>query len=394
MDAALRATINEVTPRLTTLRHDLHAHPELRFQEIWTADRLTHCLTEMRISHKCGYAGGTGIVAEIGPVGGKTVLLRADIDALEITEATGLPYASRVTNRMHACGHDGHTTCLMGAIRTLLTHQDRLKGRVRFVFQPGEEVSAGGRLMVQEGVLEDVDAAFALHAWPSLPVGSIGLKMGPAMAGADTFRITIEGVGGHAAEPASGIDPVLIAAHTITALHSIVSRQVAPSDPAVVTVTRIQAGSGTNIIPEEAVLEGTYRALSEEVLQHLSSAITRIATRTAEAFGGRATVQPVGAHYPPLVNDPDMTRYAGRIARDLFGDERVVEMQEPTMAAEDFSYYLQKVPGAFVFLGNGDPQDMAVSPRLHSPRFDFNDKAIPVGVELLATLALRFFDEG
>lgn len=392
MDPAVRATIHEILPRLMALRHDLHAHPELRFEETWTADRLVHCLTEMGVHHRRGYAGGTGIVAELGPSGGKTVLLRADLDALEIAEATGLPYASRVKNRMHACGHDGHTTCLMGAVRTLLTHQDKLRGRVRFVFQPGEEVVAGGRRMVQEGVLDGVDAAFALHAWPSLPVGSVGLKSGPVMAAADAFRITVEGIGGHAAEPASGVDPVLISAQITCALHSIVSRQVAACDPAVVTVTRIHAGDGTNVIPDTAVIEGTYRALSDEVHRHLSGAITRIATRTAEAYGGRATVETIGGHYAALHNDPEMTAFAARVARELFGDQ-VVEVQTPTMTAEDFSYYLQKVPGTFIFLGNGDPQDMESSPRLHSPRFDFNDKAIPVGVELLATLALRFLDE-
>ena len=386
-----RSEITQLVPTISALRHELHQRPEIRFEERWTSDRIAQFLAETGIPFTRGHAKGTGILATISGEGDRTVALRADMDALEIQEDTGLPYASQIPNRMHACGHDGHSAILCGAARVLWNLRGELKGTVKCIFQPAEEIAAGGRFIVEEGLLEDVDAAFALHCWPGLPCGSVAIGTGPVMASADFFRIVVKGKGGHGANPGAAIDPIVVAAHIVTALQSIVSRETNPWDSVVVSVARIEAGFASNIIPETATMEGTYRALNPETRARTAESIERIATQIATAFRAEAVVESEGAGYPPLSNDVAMGQFAQECARTQFGEDRVVPVTHPYMTAEDFAYYLRAVPGAFIFLGN-DTLESVDPPSLHSPRFVFNDDAIPVGMETLASIAINYLD--
>jgi amidohydrolase len=388
----LTATIEALTPEIVQLRQEFHEHPEIRFQEKWTSDRVAQFLDTVGIPYKRGYAKGTGIVATLANGTGKTVLLRADMDALEIQEATGLPYASKIPNRMHACGHDGHTACLCGVVKTLVRHRDRINGTVKFVFQPAEEEAAGGRYIVEEGVLDGVDAVFALHGWPTLPVGSVGLRSGWTLAGADTFQITVRGRACHGADPGAGVDPILVAAHITTALQTIVSRELNPWDAGVVTVGKFHAGTATNIIPETAIMEGTFRSFTPEVHDKIEAAVKRIAQGVAVSFRAEADVQFSENRYPPLYNDEAMTDFARREATALLGEKNVIELESPYMGAEDFAFYLRKVPGTFMCLGvNPDPGQPF--PPLHNPKYNFGDGPVPTAIALMSTLALRFLEE-
>jgi amidohydrolase len=388
----LTATIEALTPEIVQLRQEFHEHPEIRFQEKWTSDRVAQFLDTVGIPYKRGYAKGTGIVATLANGTGKTVLLRADMDALEIQEATGLPYASKIPNRMHACGHDGHTACLCGVVKTLVRHRDRINGTVKFVFQPAEEEAAGGRYIVEEGVLDGVDAVFALHGWPTLPVGSVGLRSGWTLAGADTFQITVRGRACHGADPGAGVDPILVAAHITTALQTIVSRELNPWDAGVVTVGKFHAGTATNIIPETAIMEGTFRSFTPEVHDKIEAAVKRIAQGVAVSFRAEADVQFSENRYPPLYNDKAMTDFARREATALLGEKNVIELESPYMGAEDFAFYLRKVPGTFMCLGvNPDPGQPF--PPLHNPKYNIGDGPVPTAIALMSTLALRFLEE-
>lgn len=379
--------VAETLPELVQLRHELHQHPETRYEERWTSDRIARFLDAAGVSYKRGLAGGTGIVATLEGAGSKTVALRAELDALEIQEETSLPYASEIPGRMHACGHDGHLACLCGAIKTLANQADEINGSVQFLFQPAEELGGGARLLIEEGALDDVDAVFALHGWPAVPFGQVAVRPGPVMAFAQSFHMTITGEGGHGAQPATCVDPVVVAAHVTTALQTIVSREVAPWEAAVVTVAQIQAGRTSNIIPDTAQLDGTLRALDAGTMQSLGASVVRIARHTAQAFRASATVE-FDEPYPGVINDPEATRLVREVAEEVLGQGNVIELAHPVMVAEDFACYLEKTPGAFFFLGVGD--DAGAFPALHTPNYDFPDEAIPIGVKLLAALAFRF----
>jgi len=385
----IQSTVAGITPELVSLRRELHQHPEIRFEERWTSDRISQFLTETGIPHTRGHAKGTGIVGTIAGGGGKTVALRADMDALEIEEETGLPYASLIPERMHACGHDGHTAMLCGAAKALWLHREQLAGDVRLIFQPAEEQAAGGRLIVNEGLLDGVDAVFALHSWPDIPVGQVGVVDGCAMASADYFCVEIHGRGGHGADPAAAIDPIIPAAQMVLALQTIVSRETDPWESAVVSIARIEAGNASNVIPGSAQIDGTYRALKPEVRARTARAIERIARGIGEAFRVRVEVFVGEDGYPTLHNHPAMAAFARETAAALHGEKVIFPVAHPYMTAEDFAFYLQRVPGAFIFLGTR-PQGAVESPSLHSPRFDFNDDALPVGAGLLAGIAARF----
>jgi amidohydrolase len=388
LPGAIADTIDAMRGDVAVLRHELHQRPEIRYQERWTSARVARWLEEAGIPFKQGYAGGTGIVAELegGRPGGR-VALRADIDALEVEEETGLPYASLRPGFMHACGHDGHTAVVCGLAAALKRHREDLPGVARFIFQPAEELGGGGEKMVAEGAVAGCDGVFALHGWPDLPLGTIGLRPGPMMAAARDFHITVHGKDAHAAAPEQGIDPVVVAAHIVTALQTIASREMAPGDPAVVTVAQVAAGSTTNIIPEAARLAGTFRAFSDAHMETLRLAIARIAEHTASAHRARADVAFGEAFYPAVHNDPDMTELAARSLGEVFGPDAVRFMDRPCMAAEDFAYYLRETPGTFLWLGVAPP-DGKPSPNLHSSRYDFPDAALPVGMRVLATVAL------
>jgi len=389
MNSELDRTVAEITPAIVELRHELHEHPEIRFEEHWTSDRIARYLEITGVPFQRGYAKGTGIVATLEGSGPKTVALRADMDALEIQEETGLPYASKIPNRMHACGHDGHSAILCGVVQALARHRDQLNGTVRFIFQPGEEVAAGGRYMVEEGAVEGVDAIFALHGWPTLPLGTIGVRSGCMMASAQDFYIDVRGKGCHGADPASGVDPVVIAAHITTALQSIVSREIDPWESGVVTVGQIEAGTTTNIIPETAQLRGTLRSLNAQTADTLRQGIRRIAEHTAQAHRAHADVSFGQSVYPAVYNDPAMTDLVRETARPLLGAENVREITHPFMGAEDFSFYLDEVPGSYIWLGV-NPSDSKPYPDLHNPRYNFHDDAVPKGMRLMANIALRF----
>ncbi len=383
------ATIREIVPEIVALRHELHAHPEVRFEEQWTSDRIARFFEEAGIPYTRGYAKGTGLVAALKGAGDKTIALRADMDALEIQENTGRPYTSTIPNRMHACGHDGHMACLCGAARVLAEHLDQLNANVKFVFQPAEESAGGGRYMVSEGVLDDVDAVFALHAWPKIPVGHVGLRAGAIMAGAGWFRVDVHGKGCHGADPASGVDPVVVAAYITTALQTITSRELDPCKAGIVTIGRIKAGTASNIIPDTATLEGTIRALTTETTETIARAIRRLADHTARALRATAEVHFGGVNYPPTINDPVMTQFVRDTVAETLGPDKLVEVANPSMGAEDFAFYLQKVPGAFIWLGNVSGNRES-PPTLHSPGFDFNDEAIHTALTLLTGLVARF----
>lgn len=390
--ARLGDVIARILPEITALRHELHQHPEIRFQEVWTSDRVARFLDGIDIPYRRGYAKGTGIVAEIAGLrggGGRTVALRADMDALEVEEATGLPYASLNPGRMHACGHDGHTATLCGAAKALRACRDQFAGTVRLVFQPGEEVAAGGRLIVEEGALDGVSAVFGLHGWPTLPLGSVASRPGCMMAGARDFLIRIHGAGAHGADPASGVDPVVAAAHTILALQTIVSRETDPRDSRVVTATILRAGQATNIIPDTAELSGTMRSLEPEGLDALVEAVRRIAEHTALAFRARAETDFGESAYPPLYNDAEMTALIAETADDLLGPGTYRELDAPVMASEDFAYYLQRAPGAFFYVGV-NPHPERPYPNLHSSRYNFSDEALPIAIGMMANAALRY----
>ncbi len=377
-------TIAGMLPEIAALRHELHQHPEIRFEEHWTAGRIARFLEENDIPYTRGHARGTGICATIqGAHDGPAVALRADMDALELQEETRLPHASVIPGRMHACGHDGHMAILCGAAKTLQRHRNELPGRVQLIFQPAEEQAGGGRLIVEEGLLENAAAAFALHGWPSIPAGKAAAPAGCVMAGADFFRIDVHGKGGHGADPASAVDPILTAAHIITALQSIVSRETNPWEAAVVTVSHIEAGSTSNIIPDHAWMEGTLRFLTASSRDRLMQSIQRIATNTAQAFRARAECTLGTDGYPPLHNHAEMSALARAAIRETFGPEGEWALDRPYMTAEDFAFYLDKVPGAYIFLGTGGPHC------LHNAHFDFNDAVLPRAVELMCRIALR-----
>lgn len=390
---SVKAAVASLLPEVTALRHELHRHPEIRFEEKWTSDRVAQFLEDAGISHTRGHAKGTGIVATIEGQGDRTVALRADMDALEIEERTGLEYASTIPNRMHACGHDGHSSILCGVAKALNAHRESLQGCVKLIFQPAEELGAGGRYIVEEGILDGVDGVFALHCWPTLRVGTVGFKPGAAMAGADFFNIEIHGKGCHGADPGAGVDPIVIASHITVALQSIVSREIDPWRPAVVTVARIAGGFASNVIPESARLEGTFRAMDERIRQRLHEAIERIAVSTAAAHRAEAKVSFGKDPYPPLHNDPEMTAFARDIVEDIFDQGAARDLKYPTMGAEDFAFYLEKVPGAFLFIGN-NPSETEPYPSLHSPHFNFNDDALAPGMEMMCQLAMRFLRRG
>lgn len=382
--------IKKSLPHLIEIRHWLHQHPEIRYKEVGTAALVQRELSELGIEAR--RFGPTGVVGLIrGHKPGRTVALRADMDALEIDEQTHLPYAS-TNGVMHACGHDGNTTILLGAARVLQAVRSSLCGNVKLIFQPAEEIGFGGKMMCDLGVMQRprVDAVFALHAWPELNVGSIAVADSLAWAATDTVSLLVSGKGGHGAHPHNTIDPILIAARIIDGLQSIVSRTISPTDSGVVTIGSIHGGSSSNIIPESVMMQGTIRSVDARTRQHLFDSIRRIATNTARAHGGKCSIR-VSEGYPATVNDQAMAGLVRKVGAELLGKKNV--LPHPTsMGAEDFSYYLRHAPGCYLRLGVG--QEGRPRHGLHNPNFDFNDKAIPVGVAMMSAIAMEFLARG
>jgi amidohydrolase len=371
---------------LTAWRRDIHAHPELGFEERRTADFVAHKLAEFGCEVFRGI-GKTGVVGRLrAGQSNRSIGLRADMDALPIEEATNLPYASRHPGRMHACGHDGHTTMLLGAARYLAETRN-FDGTVHLIFQPAEEGLGGGAAMVADGLFEQFpcDAVFGMHNRPGLAVGKFQLRSGPMMAGGAYFDIAVTGRGAHGARPEAGIDPVVTASHIAIALQTIVARNVRPIDTAVLSVTQIHAGEAYNVIPERAVLRGTARCFSRETMTLLGDTMGRIAAGVAAAFGASAELdfRPI---FPPLVNDAVEARFVADVAAELVGEANVNRDGNLVMASEDFSFMLEQCPGAYIQIGNGDREGGC---EVHNPGYDFNDAALPYGASLFARLAER-----
>ena len=355
---------------IVAIRRDLHQHPELAFQEKRTSGLIADLLVSWGYEVSRGIAG-TGIVATLQRgSGNRAIGLRADMDALPIEEATGLAYASRHKGVMHACGHDGHTAILLAAAR-FLAGEGRFDGTLRLIFQPAEEIGAGARSMLSEGLLErfPVEAIFGLHNWPGVATGRFGFVEGPAMASVDQANITVVGKGGHGAEPHLTVDPVLATASLITALQSLVSRNVDPQHMAVVTVGSIHGGQASNVIPESVSLKLTLRAFNDDVRRLLGERVQALARAQAESFGARADVD-YRLGFPALVNHAAETDFARNVALGAFGPDAIVADFKPRTASEDFAFFLEEKAGNYAFVGNGD------SAALHSAEYDFNDAII------------------
>ena len=374
----------------TAVRRDLHMHPELGFDEHRTAKIVAERLAVLGIEHHTGI-GRTGVVAVVPgreTASGRAIGLRADMDALPMQEENAFAHRSRYDGRMHGCGHDGHTTMLLAAARYLAETRN-FDGTAYLIFQPGEEGYAGAREMIDDGLFERFPAqqVFALHNWPALPPGRIGVTPGPAMAAADRVEIAIDGRGGHGAHPHAAIDPVLVAGHIITAAQSVVSRNVSPIDTAVVSLCAMQAGNpgAMSVIPAHAKLVGTVRTFRPETQDMIERRLKELVPSIAAAFGARATVK-YERVYPATVNHDRETEFAAAVAESLVGKGNVVRNLDPSMGSEDFAFMLQAKPGAFARLGQGGAEGGCF---LHNSTYDFNDAVIPLGAGFLAALAER-----
>jgi len=365
-------------------RRDFHAHPELLYDVHRTAAEVASRLRDFGVDEVATGIGRTGVVGVIRgrqTESSKVIGLRADMDALPIVERTGAPYASTVPGKMHACGHDGHTAMLLGAARHLAETRN-FNGTVVVIFQPAEEGGGGGLAMIEDGLLDrfGISEVYGMHNLPGLPVGRFAIREGSIMAATDEFRIEIEGQGGHAAMPHLATDPVVVAAHIITGLQTLVSRNVDPIRSAVLSITTMEAGSAHNVIPTMAKLTGTVRTLDEAVRDQMQQGIETLAPQLARAFGAEARIT-YRRGYPVTVNAPRQTGFALEVARDVAGLDMVEADVDPTMGGEDFAYMLNARPGAYLFIGNGASSD------LHSDTYDFNDDAIPYGVSYWVRLA-------
>ncbi len=377
-------------PEVQSIRHHIHSNPELSFQEHKTAAYISSRLKELGVEHTTGVAG-TGIVALIkgrNPES-RCIALRADMDALPIKEANEVPYKSKNEGVMHACGHDVHSTCLLGTAKILQELREEFEGTVKLIFQPGEEKHPGGAsLLIKEGVLENPkpSAIFALHVYPHLPSGTAGFRAGQYMASADEIYITIEGRGGHAALPHQTIDPIAIAAQVITALQQVISRKSNPLIPSVLTFGKIAGGFATNVIPDKVEILGTLRTMDEKWRYEAHGWIKAIVEQTCEAYGAKATVEiPVG--YPSLFNDPHLTLQAETWAREYLGVQNVHTL-DMRMAAEDFSYYTLHVPGCFFRIGTNRNNEEFTAP-VHNAHFNIDEEALKTGVGLFSWVAIQ-----
>lgn len=384
------APTTEEQDEIIATRREIHRHPELKYEEQRTSSLVIERLQGLGYEPTTGL-GKTGVSAMLEGAGaGPCVLLRADMDALPLQELNEVEYASTHAGVMHACGHDGHTACLLGAARVLKRVGAPDAGRIKLMFQPAEEGGNGALAMIEDGVLENpkVDAAFGLHVWNHLDVGTVAIVDGPFMASVDEFTVQIRGVGGHGAMPHETRDPVLAAAHVVTALQHIVARNVAPLQSAVVTVGRIRGGEAFNIIPDVVELAGTMRSFDTEVWERLPEQFERTVAKTAEAYGCTAEIE-IKRMMRPTINDPEMAALVREVASEVVGAENIVN--ERTMGGEDFSEVLARVPGCYFFVGSRNEADGKVHPH-HSPHFDIDEGALSIGARILTGVALRYLE--
>ena len=384
---------------IAALRRDIHAHPELCFEEVRTADLVALQLTDWGIEVHRGM-GTTGVVGIVhgrdGGACGRGVGLRADMDALPMQESNTFAHTSRHAGKMHACGHDGHTAMLLAAAQHLSTHRD-FDGTVYLIFQPAEEGGGGAREMINDGLFEKfpMEAVFGMHNWPGGDVGTFAVSAGPVMASSNEFKIVIRGKGCHAAMPHLGVDPVTVACQMVLAFQTIVSRNKKPVDAGVISVTMMHAGEATNVVPDFCELQGTVRTFSIEVLDLIEARMKTVAEHTCAAFDAHCEFE-FERNYPPTINTPAEAEFARQVMRDIVGEDKVMA-QEPTMGAEDFSYMLQAKPGAYCFISNGEGDHREIGHgggpcTLHNPSYDFNDALIPLGGTYWVQLASRWLN--
>jgi amidohydrolase len=387
--------ITKFHAELQKIRRDIHAHPELSYEEQRTSDVVAQKLTEWGIPVVRGL-GVTGVVGIIkGGDGARAIGLRADMDALPMPELNTFPHASKNAGKMHACGHDGHTAMLLGAAHHLSQHRD-FAGTVYVIFQPAEEGGRGAERMIQDGLFEKypMDAVFGMHNWPGMKVGTFGVTPGPMMASSNEFEVIVKGKGSHAAQPHKAIDPVMTAVQIAQSWQTIVSRNANPNDPAVLSITQIHAGSATNVIPDNATLIGTVRTFSTPVLDMIERRMKEIAEHTCAAFDAEVDFT-FNRNYPPLINHGRETAFAVEVLQGIVGADNVDATVEPTMGAEDFAFMLQHKPGCYVFIGNGEgghrDSGHGLGPcNLHNPSYDFNDDLLPLGATYWVRLAEAF----
>lgn len=367
---------------MTAWRRDLHAHPETAFEEVRTADVVAAKLEEFGIDVHRGLAK-TGVVGTLSTGDGPSIGLRADLDALDVEELNQFDYKSTYQGKMHACGHDGHTTMLLGAARYLAETRN-FKGTVQFIFQPAEENEGGGGVMVEEGLFEKfpVQAVYGMHNWPGLELGTFAVTEGPLMAAFDIFELTVKGRGSHGGMPHTGIDPIPVAAEIVGALQTIASRATDPQDACVVSVTQIHAGKAWNVIPDDVVLRGTTRSFRPKVQDTIEPAIRRIAEGICQAHGCQLEMM-YERRYPPTINEAVATKAAYRAAANVSGEDKIVSNPTPSMGAEDFAFMLHEKPGCYVWLGNGPGESGCM---LHNPHYDFNDDILTIGASYWARL--------
>jgi hippurate hydrolase len=387
-DLKILPRLVELAPEMLAIRRDIHAHPELRFEEQRTSDLVARWLADWGYGVTRGL-GKTGVVGTLKcgdhkHAAERSIGLRADMDALPITEGNTFPHASRNHGKMHACGHDGHTAMLLAAARHLAETRS-FTGTLHVIFQPAEEGGAGAKAMIADGLFErfHCDAVFGMHNWPGMAVGTFGVRAGPMMASSNEFRIVVHGKGAHAAMPNLGIDPVMVACQIAQGLQLLISREKNPIDTAVLSITQINAGEAINVIPDTAEMKGTVRTFTLEVLDQIEAGMQRVAMSVAAAFNAEVEFEFV-RNYPPTVNHAEETEFAARVMDDIVGANNVDRNREPTMGAEDFSFMLLERPGSYVFIGNGEGAHRVAGHgmgpcMLHNPSYDFNDELIPLG---------------
>ncbi len=377
-------------PKVVDIRRDFHRHPELSFEESRTSEKVAAILADvgLQVNRNIATTGVVGLLRGSGS--GATIALRADMDALPINENTGLPFASATPDVMHACHHDGHMAMLAGAAMVLARLRESFRGNVKFIFQPGEEGYAGARQMIEEGVIEDeprIDAAFGLHLDSLSPSGVLLIREGPIMACADMFSLSIIGKGGHAAAPHKSVDPIFVSGHVITALQGLVSRQVDATDSVVLSICTIHGGKGPTTIPDRVEMSGTVRLFDPAIRERMPSMMEQIIGGVTSAFGARYDLSYLHG-YPATINDPDFTRLVRSAAEEILGDKNVRHLTRQRMPSEDFSYFLEKVPGAFAILG-AKPPDRAPSPQ-HSAECIMDETALEAGIKVHAAVALKY----
>lgn len=385
----LHTYLREMEPQMIAWRRHFHQYPELSFQEEKTPAMIADLLRQMGMDEVRTGVGGRGVVAELrGGKSGPTVAVRADFDALPIQDQKEVPYKSKVPGVMHACGHDAHTSELLGLAAVLAKHREEIPGTIRFIFQHAEEELPGGAVaMVADGAVDGVSAIFGVHLWSMFPYGTVGIAAGPVMANADDFVIEVKGKGGHGAVPQETVDSIVIGSQIVTSLQTIASRNINPLDSVVVTVGTFHAGDNFNVIADSCRMTGTVRSFSPEVRDRAEQRLIEIAQGVAAMMGGKAEVTYTRG-YPAVINTVKEAEYVRQAAVQILGDSQVKTM-EPLMGGEDFSYYLQKVPGAYLFVGAGNPELGAVYPH-HHPRFDIDERAMLIAAEVLGRTLLTY----